>query len=717
MMDESYQPSAEETQLSINGLARDESRESSLDKDTTMDSSGSMKIVKAHPGFGDRLRNSERGTQCKDTAQRQISLMTDPPPNRTFSHNVTQGVIFDAYQEDFESQQITKNDSRSNSFLNPKQICHQKKHRPNVLTGKLTKEQIASLVKAGLVIERMLCMNNYSEVVTDFKYYDDPSVGNASFSMNGTLLPLWKFRFSEVNKNHLSVTEIKFSTSYSDLFFASYGNEFADRKPLGLILGFSFKKSTMPDFLIRIDSCVLSIDICEERGHLLCAGMKDGSIAIYSLPKAKLVPGQNAQEAAFTEPLFRSFHNTDPFIGQHFAPCWQVRWLFIPEPSIDRETKKPSRDKRFLSLVSVGSDGRVLKWTLRKHELQMTQLCRVDWQMNEKEVEISKMMNQLNGSDAVVVEKATRQTLYDGICCFDVSCLRASSLGMDFQFDPLPSANLDLLSNFKAGGVKGILNMNDEANKQPSRKIEQVMPDAEAPQVAASSVMMDTKPTRKMLPYSKDDQSMILGLESGDLVLCKALELPTDPFEKYWRFERNEADGVSSGDAHQMPVYNVQWHPFVKDVFATCAADWLLKIWHIAHTEAKQTFELGAPVVDFSWCPYMGTVFAALLSDGNAVIYNLSVNKYKPIIKQMVVSTQNANQPTHIRFNSSLPVLLVGDAKGIVTSLKLPPNVRPQKDPNDKQKKIQIEITPSLIEEEERKLLVALGLRDPNDYL
>ena len=31
--------------------------------------------------------------------------------------------------------------------------------------------------------------------------------------------------------------------------------------------------------------------------------------------------------------------------------------------------------------------------------------------------------------------------------------------------------------------------------------------------------------------------------------------------------------------AHNMPVYNIEWNTFIPDIFITCAAEWVIKIW------------------------------------------------------------------------------------------------------------------------------------------
>lgn len=43
----------------------------------------------------------------------------------------------------------------------------------------------------------------------------------------------------------------------------------------------------------------------------------------------------------------------------------------------------------------------------------------------------------------------------------------------------------------------------------------------------------------------------------------------------------NEGEVLNWGpvNAHQCPIYTVQWNPFHHQVFITCGTDWLVKIW------------------------------------------------------------------------------------------------------------------------------------------
>ncbi|XP_056157734.1 dynein, axonemal, intermediate chain 1, paralog 2 [Lampris incognitus] len=127
-------------------------------------------------------------------------------------------------------------------------------------------------------------------------------------------------------------------------------------------------------------------------------------------------------------------------------------------------------------------------------------------------------------------------------------------------------------------------------------------------------------------------------------------------------------------DAHNMAVDAVKWNYFHQKVFLSCSSDWTVKMWDHTINTPMFTFDLNAPVGDIAWSPYSSTVFAAVTTNGKVHVFDLSINKYKAICQQLVVAKKT--KLTHIEFNPVYPILIVGDDKGYVTSLKLSPNLR-----------------------------------------
>ncbi|KAK9878543.1 hypothetical protein WA026_022440 [Henosepilachna vigintioctopunctata] len=136
--------------------------------------------------------------------------------------------------------------------------------------------------------------------------------------------------------------------------------------------------------------------------------------------------------------------------------------------------------------------------------------------------------------------------------------------------------------------------------------------------------------------------------------------------------------------AHHMPVYQIDFNRYNSNIFMSCSADWRIKIWEHKRHEPLFVFDVGASVCDIQWAPYSSTVFAAVTTTGKVFVFDLNVNKYKSICEQAVVSKRR-NKLTRMAFNYKLPIILVGDDKGCVTSLKLSPNLRIMCKPPKKQ--------------------------------
>merc|ERR1712100_473989 len=126
-------------------------------------------------------------------------------------------------------------------------------------------------------------------------------------------------------------------------------------------------------------------------------------------------------------------------------------------------------------------------------------------------------------------------------------------------------------------------------------------------------------------------------------------------------------------EGHHMAVYAVKWNPYHPRVFVSCSADWTVKLWDHSVAFPLMSFDLGNAVSDVAWAPYSSSVFAAVTSDGKVHVFDLGVNKHEPLCEQKVVKRAKL---THVAFNCRDPIILVGDDRGGVNSLKLSPNLR-----------------------------------------
>jgi dynein intermediate chain 1, axonemal len=139
---------------------------------------------------------------------------------------------------------------------------------------------------------------------------------------------------------------------------------------------------------------------------------------------------------------------------------------------------------------------------------------------------------------------------------------------------------------------------------------------------------------------------------------------------------------LSSYQGHHMSVYSVKWNYIHTRMFLSASADWTINLWDSNITDKPiMSFNLGATVGDIAWAPYSATVFAAVTDDGRVCVYDLHQNKLTPLCTQKVVRKAKL---TKIVFNPRHPIVLVGDDRGCVTSLKLSPNLRQTSKPVEK---------------------------------
>ncbi|NXJ08435.1 DNAI1 protein, partial [Odontophorus gujanensis] len=160
--------------------------------------------------------------------------------------------------------------------------------------------------------------------------------------------------------------------------------------------------------------------------------------------------------------------------------------------------------------------------------------------------------------------------------------------------------------------------------------------------------------------HKKIDHLFLIGTEEGKIYKCSK-----------W-YSRQFLDVF---EAHHMPVDSVSWNSYHLKVFISCSSDWTVKIWDHTIKTPLFVYDLKTAVGDVAWSPYSSTVFAAVTIDGKAHVFDLNVNKYEALCSQVVVDKKK-NKITHIQFNPVHPVVIIGDERGQVTSLKLSPNLR-----------------------------------------
>ncbi|KAJ8686658.1 hypothetical protein QAD02_022452 [Eretmocerus hayati] len=164
------------------------------------------------------------------------------------------------------------------------------------------------------------------------------------------------------------------------------------------------------------------------------------------------------------------------------------------------------------------------------------------------------------------------------------------------------------------------------------------------------------------IAFHPDDASVFLvGTEEGTIYKCN-----TAYSSVYMR---------TYDEAHHMPVYRIVFNKYNSSIFASCSGDWCIKIWEDERPEPLFMFDLGVPIGDVQWAPYSSTVLACVSNDGKVSVFDLNVNKYRPICSQAVVNKRRSKL-TRLAFNHSLPFIIIGDDKGAISTMKLSPNLR-----------------------------------------
>ncbi|RUS80193.1 hypothetical protein EGW08_012050, partial [Elysia chlorotica] len=281
---------------------------------------------------------SERASQTYNNPFRDRATVTEPPPRASFSSNVTQWEIYDAYQEDFDKQEKTK----EKKVIPGKK--EEEKSKKKFQISETSSDDISRVETAAKIVERMVNQNTYDDIAQDFRYWED--VSDEFRDSEGTLLPLWKFSFEKAKK--LAITSVCWSPKYCDLVAVSCGSYDFMKQGSGLIILWTMKNPSFPECFFETDSGVMCLDVHPQHPHWICAGFYDGSVAIFS--------AVDKREGAI--------HRCTAKNGKHTDPVWQVRW------------QKDDADNN-MNFYSISSDGRICLWTILKNEMVYQDVIRL----------------------------------------------------------------------------------------------------------------------------------------------------------------------------------------------------------------------------------------------------------------------------------------------------------------------------------------------------
>lgn len=282
---------------------------------------------------------SERATQTFNNPLRNKNIVTEPAPTCQLIEQVSAHNIFDTYLADIERKILAA------SIETQKK---KKKKGAEEEDDEAKEEQVEvfdspEFARSMKMMERMINNNSEAEDFNYFKYYEDKNESKREDG-RGSFLALWRFSYQPAQGKN--VTSICWNKQYTDLFAVGFGSYDFVKQGTGMICVYTLKNTTFPEYVFETESGVMSVDFNPNHPALLCAGMYDGSVAVYDLRKSE------------TTPIFAS----DSPASKHTDPVWQVYW--------DKE-----KEGQPLNFFSISSDGRVMNWSLAKTNLLIDELC------------------------------------------------------------------------------------------------------------------------------------------------------------------------------------------------------------------------------------------------------------------------------------------------------------------------------------------------------
>ncbi|CAH8636564.1 unnamed protein product [Heterobilharzia americana] len=110
-------------------------------------------------------------------------------------------------------------------------------------------------------------------------------------------------------------------------------------------------------------------------------------------------------------------------------------------------------------------------------------------------------------------------------------------------------------------------------------------------------------------------------------------------------------------------VYQIEWSPFIPEVFLSCSADMTMKLWHTDHRQPLITIQTNMTTISsISWSPHNSLIFAAA-NEGLLEIWNLDHSTVDPYVAETVSVDTNM---TSVIFSETSQSVLIGDDQGTV---------------------------------------------------
>jgi WD40 repeat protein len=191
---------------------------------------------------------------------------------------------------------------------------------------------------------------------------------------------------------------------------------------------------------------------------------------------------------------------------------------------------------------------------------------------------------------------------------------------------------------------------------------------------------------------ASDSKSYLIGTEEGKIYECSLAR------SDQW---------MTAYEPHIAPAYSLKINPHCPNVFATCSADWSVKIFHdeklsgggassgssaassiaidgassaaaVSASNLKESLVLPEyvlergcePINDLDWCPWRSTELAIVTDDGALEIWDLASSTVVPLYEFRVGGKENT-AAVSVSYSRETPtVVVVGLANGTATVLR-----------------------------------------------
>lgn len=190
--------------------------------------------------------------------------------------------------------------------------------------------------------------------------------------------------------------------------------------------------------------------------------------------------------------------------------------------------------------------------------------------------------------------------------------------------------------------------------------------------------------------YRKKEETLIIGNSGGmcfDFNKHKHYEhlfvIGTEEGRLYLSSTQHREHTICSYEGHSMGIYNVAWNPFHPKIFASCSADWTIKIWHYKIMSPLVVYDIQSSVGSLAWSPWCSTIFASVNVAGEIKFFDLNRAR-----KTSLEPKKYQDVPiNHIAFNKNEFVFLTGNDKGRVRLWKMAEPLRVTIDVKEQEEK------------------------------